>query len=25
MFEELPHCPSYDEALRLFMRFVEVE
>lgn len=25
MFEELPHCRSYDEALQLFMRYVEVE
>ena len=25
MFEELHHCQSYDEALQLFMRYVEVE
>lgn len=25
MFEELPQCRSYDEALQLFMRYVEVE
>ena len=25
MYEELLQCPSYDQALQLFMRYVEVE